>query len=185
MKTIKPDLKTATIVAQRMIDEGIVGVVGHLNSGATIPASKVYFDNAIPQVSPSATAIKYTAQNFNTAYRVMTNDEQQGKSLRRLCGKSWEKSCDYWWPNRVWSGFSLRSGKSCESRFGAEVVAALNIRPIKLTPDFSAILTSIKSKSPDVVFFGGMDPQGAPIAKQMQQLGLKSPVIGRGWFTNT
>ena len=169
------DPKTATIVAQRMIDEGIVGVVGHLNSGATIPASKVYFDNAIPQVSPSATAIKYTAQNFNTAYRVMTNDEQQGKVLGAYAAKVGKKVAIIDDQTAYGQGLASEVEKAAKAA-GAEVVAVEHTTD--KASDFSAILTSIKSKSPDVVFFGGMDPQGAPIAKQMQQLGLKAQLLG-------
>ena len=75
------DPKTATIVAQKLVDAQVKGVIGHLNSGASIPASKIYHDAGIPQISPSATAIKYTDQGFKTAFRTMTNDRQQGKVL--------------------------------------------------------------------------------------------------------
>ena len=70
------DPKTATIVAQKLVDQGVKAVIGHLNSGTTIPASKYYHDAGIPQISPSATAVAYTAQGYKTAYRVMANDEQ-------------------------------------------------------------------------------------------------------------
>ncbi len=59
--------KTATIVAQKLVDAGVVAVIGHLNSGTTIPASKIYHDAGIPQISPSATAVAYTAQGYKTA----------------------------------------------------------------------------------------------------------------------
>ncbi|HSS45849.1 MAG TPA: branched-chain amino acid ABC transporter substrate-binding protein, partial [Burkholderiales bacterium] len=75
------DPKTATIVAQKLVDQKINAVIGHLNSGATIPASKIYHDADVVQISPSATAIPYTQQGFKNAFRVMTNDEQQGKVL--------------------------------------------------------------------------------------------------------
>lgn len=75
------DPKQGTIVAQKLVDAKVAGVVGHLNSGTTIPASKIYFDAGIPQISPSATNPKYTQQGFATAFRVMANDVQQGKVL--------------------------------------------------------------------------------------------------------
>ena len=75
------DPKTATNVAQKLVDQGVKAVIGHLNSGTTIPASKIYHDAGIPQISPSATATAYTAQGYKTAYRVMANDAQQGKAL--------------------------------------------------------------------------------------------------------
>lgn len=169
------DPKTATIVAQRMIDEGIVGVVGHLNSGATIPASKVYADNDIPQISPSATAIKYTAQGFKTAFRVMTNDEQQGKVLGAYAAKLGKKVAIVDDQTAYGQGLAAEVEKAAKAA-GAEVVAVEHTND-KAT-DFSAILTSIKGKAPDVIFFGGMDPQGAPMAKQMRQLGMKAQFLG-------
>lgn len=169
------DPKTATIVAQRMIDEGIVGVVGHLNSGATIPASKVYSDNNIPQISPSATAIKYTAQGFKTAFRVMTNDEQQGKVLGAYAAKLGKKVAIIDDQTAYGQGLATEVEKAAKAA-GAEVVAVEHTND--KASDFSAILTSIKGKSPDVVFFGGMDPQAAPIAKQMHQLGMTAQLLG-------
>ncbi len=169
------DPKTATIVAQRMIDEGIVGVVGHLNSGATIPASKVYADNDIPQISPSATAIKYTAQGFKTAFRIMTNDEQQGKVLGTYAAKLGKKVAIVDDQTAYGQGLAAEVEKAAKAA-GAEVVAVEHTND-KAT-DFSAILTSIKGKAPDVIFFGGMDPQGAPMAKQMRQLGMKAQFLG-------
>ncbi|MGL4996711.1 MAG: branched-chain amino acid ABC transporter substrate-binding protein, partial [Deefgea sp.] len=75
------DPKTATNVAQRFVDAKVAGVIGHMNSGTTIPASKIYSDAGIVQISPSATAVAYTNQGFKTAFRVMANDAQQGKVL--------------------------------------------------------------------------------------------------------
>lgn len=169
------DPKTATIVAQRLVDEGVVGVIGHLNSGATIPASKVYSDNNIPQVSPSATAIKYTAQGFKTAYRVMTNDAQQGKVLGAYAAKLGKKVAIIDDQTAYGQGLAEEVGKAVQAA-GGEVVATEHTND--KASDFTAILTSIKGKTPDVVFFGGMDPQGAPMVKQMHQLGLNAQFLG-------
>jgi branched-chain amino acid transport system substrate-binding protein len=68
------DPRTGTVVAQRLVDAGVNGVIGHFNSGVTIPASKIYFDAGIPEISPSSTSPKYTHQGFNTAFRVVAND---------------------------------------------------------------------------------------------------------------
>src|SRR6187455_3556345 len=75
------DPKQGTAVAQKLVDSKVNGVVGHLNSGTTIPASKLYSDAGIPQISPSATNPKYTLQGFKTAFRVMANDVQLGGTL--------------------------------------------------------------------------------------------------------
>lgn len=75
------DPRVATTVAQKFVDEKVHAVIGHMNSGTTIPASKIYFDAGVPQISPSATNVKYTQQGFKTAFRLMANDAQQGKVL--------------------------------------------------------------------------------------------------------
>jgi branched-chain amino acid transport system substrate-binding protein len=171
------DPKAATTVAQKLVDEGIVGVIGHLNSGATIPASKIYFDAGIPQISPSATAIAYTASGFNTAYRVMTNDKQQGSALAEYAISQLGAKKIAIVDDRTAYGQGLadefeRAAKAA----GAEVVAR-EYTTDKST-DFMAILTSIKSHEPQVVFFAGMDPQAAPMIKQMKQLGVNAQFLG-------
>ncbi len=80
------DPKQGTAAAQKLVDAGVKGVIGHLNSGTTIPASKIYYDAGIPQISASATNPKYTQQGFNTAFRVVANDGQLGGTLGTLCG---------------------------------------------------------------------------------------------------
>jgi branched-chain amino acid transport system substrate-binding protein len=87
------DPKQGTAVAQKLVDAKVNGVIGHLNSGTTIPASKIYSDAGIPQISPSSTNPKYTQQGFKTAFRVVANDNQLGGTLGRyavteLGGKS-------------------------------------------------------------------------------------------------
>jgi branched-chain amino acid transport system substrate-binding protein len=170
------DPKTATTVAQKLVDSGVNGVIGHLNSGATIPASRIYRDNGIPQISPSATAIAYTTQGFATAFRVMTNDAQQGKVLgeyavNKLGGKKIAIIDD-----RTAYGQGLADEvEKAASDAGGQVVAR-EYTTDKNT-DFMAILTSIKAKNPDVIFFGGMDPQAAPMARQMKQLGVAAQFL--------
>jgi branched-chain amino acid transport system substrate-binding protein len=171
------DPKTATIVAQKLVDAQVKGVIGHLNSGTSIPASKIYFDAGIPQISPSATAIKYTDQGFKTAFRTMTNDRQQGKVLGEFMVKKMGGKRVAIIDDRTAYGQGLADEvEKAVKAAGGEVVAR-EYTSDKAT-DFSAILTSIKGKTPDVLFFGGMDPQGAPMAKQMQSLGLKAKFIG-------
>jgi branched-chain amino acid transport system substrate-binding protein len=171
------DPKTATIVAQKLVDAQVKGVIGHLNSGASIPASKIYHDAGIPQISPSATAIKYTDQGFKTAFRTMTNDRQQGRVLGEFLVKKMGGKRVAIIDDRTAYGQGLADEvEKAVKASGGELVAR-EYTSDKAT-DFSAILTSIKGKKPDVLFFGGMDPQGAPMAKQMQSLGLKAKFLG-------
>ena len=170
------DPKQGAIVAQKLVDAKVQGVVGHLNSGTTIPASKLYSDAGIPQISGSATNPKYTQQGFATAFRVMANDVQQGKALGEFAAKQGFKTVAI-----VDDRTAYGQGLADEFRKAAEAagikVVATEYTNDKAT-DFKAILTKIKSTKPDLVFFGGMDAQGGPMAKQMKELGIKARFLG-------
>jgi branched-chain amino acid transport system substrate-binding protein len=170
------DPRTATILAQKFADQQVKGVIGHLNSGASIPASKIYADHGIVQISPSATAVAYTAQGFKTAFRVMTNDRQQGKVLGEYAVKKMGAKRVALIDDRTAYGQGLADEVEKAVKAAGGAVVAREYTSDRST-DFTAILTSIKGKTPDVVFFGGMDPQGAPMAKQMQGLGLKAKFL--------
>lgn len=177
------DPKTATIVAQKLVDAKVNGVVGHLNSGTSIPASRIYSDNGIPQISPSATAVSYTAQGLKTTFRVMSNDGQQGKALGEFAAKTLNSKKIAVIDDRSAYGQGLADEfiKSVQAN-GAQIVAREYTTDKAV--DFTAVLTSIKGKHPDLLFFGGMDPQGVPMAKQLKALGLNVKfVMGDGGYT--
>ena len=170
------DPKQGSIVAQKLVDAKVNGVIGHLNSGTTIPASKLYSDAGIPQISGSATNPTYTQQGFKTAFRVMANDVQQGKALGEFAAKQGAKSVAIVDDRTAYGqGLADEFKKSAEAA-GLQVVATEYTND-KAT-DFKAILTKIKSKKADLVFFGGMDAQGGPMAKQMKDLGIKAKFLG-------
>ena len=177
------DPKTATIVAQKLVDNKVNGIIGHLNSGTTIPASKIYSDNGIVQISPSATAVSYTAQGFKTAFRVMANDAQQGRVLGEYATKNLGAKKIAVMDDRTAYGQGLADEfiKAAEAN-GAQIVAReyTNDKAV----DFTAVLTVIKGKKPDLLFFGGMDPQAGPMAKQIKALALNMKfVMGDGGYT--
>ena len=171
------DPRTATIIAQKFVDNGVAGVIGHLNSGATIPASKIYHDAGIPQISPSATAIAYTAQGFETAFRVMTNDEQQGKVLGHFAVTKLGAQRIAIIDDRTAYGQGLADEFEKSAKTAGAQIVEREFTSDHST-DFMAILTSIKGKNPQLVFYGGMDAQGGPMAKQMKQLGLNAQLLG-------
>jgi branched-chain amino acid transport system substrate-binding protein len=176
------DPKTATIVAQKLVDAKVNGVIGHLNSGTTIPASRIYSDNGIPQISPSATAVTYTAQGFKTAFRVMANDSQQGKVLGEFAAKKLNVKQIAVIDDRTAYGQGLADEfvKAAQAN-GAQIIAREYTTDRAV--DFAAVLTTIKGKQPDLIFFGGMDPQGAPMVKQLRGLGMKTQfMMGDGGF---
>jgi branched-chain amino acid transport system substrate-binding protein len=171
------DPKQGTAVAQKLVDSKVVGVIGHLNSGTTIPASKIYFDAGIPQISPSATNPKYTRQGFNTAFRVVADDVHLGGTLGRyavkeLKGKSIAVIDDR---TAYGQGVAEEFVKGVKSAGGS--IADQQYTSNNAT-DFTAILTQIKAKKPDVVFYGGMDAQAGPLLRQMKQLGINAKLVG-------
>lgn len=171
------DPRTATVVAQKLVDHHVAGVVGHLNSGTSIPASKIYFDAGIPQISPSATAISYTAQGFRTAFRVMTNDRQQGKVLGEYAVKKLGAKRIAIIDDRTAYGQGLADEMAKAARDAGGEIVAREFTTDRST-DFLAILTSIKAKKPDLVFYGGMDAQGGPMVMQLRSLGIKAKFLG-------
>ncbi|MBK6321197.1 branched-chain amino acid ABC transporter substrate-binding protein [Candidatus Aalborgicola defluviihabitans] len=171
------DPKQGTAVAQKLVDAKVSGVVGHLNSGTTIPASKIYSDAGIPQLSPSATNPKYTRQGFKTAFRMVADDTQLGGTLGKyavgtLKGKSIAVIDDR---TAYGQGLAEEFAKAVESAGGN--VVAKEFTTDKST-DFNSILTTIKGKKPDIVFFGGMDAVAGPMLKQMKALGIKAKFMG-------
>jgi branched-chain amino acid transport system substrate-binding protein len=171
------DPKQGTAAAQKLVDAKVSGIVGHLNSGTTIPASKIYNDAGIPQISPSATNPKYTRQGFKTAFRVVADDVHLGGTLGRYAVKDLKGKAIAVIDDRT------AYGQGVAEEFEKAVKAAGgNLVGHEFTTDkstdFMSILTTIKGKKPDIVFFGGMDAVGGPMLKQMKSLGLSAKFMG-------
>jgi branched-chain amino acid transport system substrate-binding protein len=163
--------------AQKLVDAKINGVIGHLNSGTTIPASKIYNDAGIPQISPSATNPKYTQQGFKGAFRVVANDGQLGGALGRYAASTLHAK------NVAIIDDRSAYGQGVADEFTKSAKAAgINIIGRQYTndkaTDFNAILTAIKGKNPDLIFFGGMDAVAGPMLRQMKQLGIQAKYMG-------
>lgn len=171
------DPRQGTTVAQKLVDEKVKGIIGHLNSGTTIPASKIYFEAGIPQISPSATNPKYTQQGFKTAFRVVANDAQLGGTLGRYAVKILKAKNVAVIDDRTAYGQGVAEEFMKAAKAAGANIAAQQFTNDKAT-DFNAILTSIKSKKPDVIFFGGMDAVAGPMLRQMKQLGIEAKFMG-------
>jgi len=171
------DPKQGTAAAQKLADAKVQGVVGHLNSSTTIPASRIYSDAGIPQISPSATNPRYTRQNFKTTFRVVADDVQLGGTLGRYAANTLKAKTVAVVDDRTAYGQGVAEEflKSAEAA-GVKVLSR-QFTNEKAT-DFSAILTAIKSTNPDLLFFGGMDSVAGPMLRQMKQLGMKTKFMG-------
>jgi len=171
------DPKTGTAVAQKLVDEKVVAVVGHLNSGTSIPASKIYSDAGIVQISPSATNPDYTKQGFKTTYRVVATDAQQGPALANYAAKTLHAKSVAIVDDATAYGKGLADEFEKTAKADGVNVVAREATNDKAT-DFKAILTKIKGKKPDVIMYGGMDATGGPFAKQAKELGIPAKIVG-------
>ena len=165
------DPRQATIVAQRIVDSKVRGVVGHVTSGAAIPAAAIYEQAGIPAVTPSATSPRLTQQGMKVTYRVIANDFQQGDAMAKYAANVLKAKKIAIVDDRTSYGQGLADALADNLRkLGVQVVA--REYTTDKASDFTAILTRLKTKQPDAVFYGGMDAQGAPMLRQMQQLGM-------------
>ena len=167
----------AATVAQKLVDAKVAAVVGHFNSGASIPASKIYSDAGIPQISPSSTNPKYTQQGFKTTFRVVAHDGQQGPTLGRFAVEKLKAKAIAVIDDSTAYGQGLADNfEATVKKAGARVVAREHTTD--KDTDFKAILTRIRGLKPDLIMFGGIDPQAGPMVKQMAELGIKARFIG-------
>ena len=171
------DPKQGTAAAQKLVDQKVSGVIGHLNSGTTIPASKLYSDAGIPQISPSATNPKYTRQGYKTAFRVVADDVHLGGTLGRYAMKDLKGQAIAVIDDRTAYGQGVADEFEKAIKAAGGKIVGREFTSDKST-DFMPILTTLKGKKPDIVFFGGMDAVAGPMLKQMKSLGLQAKFMG-------
>ncbi len=165
------DPKQGTAAAQKLCDSKVAGVVGHLNSGTTIPASKVYNDCGIPHITGSSTNPDLTKPGYKTTFRMIANDNALGAGLAFYAADALKLKRVAIIDDRTAYGKGVAEVfKRTAASKGIQIVDE-QFTTDKAT-DFMAILTSIKSKNPDGIFYGGMDPQGGPMLRQIEQLGM-------------
>jgi branched-chain amino acid transport system substrate-binding protein len=169
--------KQATTAAQKLVDDKVVGVIGHLNSGTTIPAAKVYADAGIPQISEAATNPKYTQQGFKTAFRLVTTDNQAGGTLGRYAVEKLGAKKIAVIDDRTAYGQGLADEFTKSAKASGATIVDRQYTSDKST-DVAAQLTSIKAKNPDLIFFGGMGPVTVSLLSQSRALGMTARIMG-------
>ena len=167
------DPRQATAVAQKLCDAKVAGVVGHLQSGTSIPASTVYDKCGMPNITASATNPDLTKPGYKTTFRLIANDNALGAALAYYAKDALKVKKVAVIDDRTAYGQGLADVfKATAKQKGIEVVAE-EYTTDKAT-DFMAILTGIKARKPDAIFFGGLDAQAGPMLRQMAQLGLSN-----------
>ena len=165
------DPKQGTAAAQKLCDAKVAGVVGHLNSGTTIPASKVYHDCGIPHITGAATNPNLTKPGYDTTYRIIANDNALGAALALYAADKLKLKKVAVIDDRTAYGQGVAEVFANTAKSKGMQIVDQQFTNDKAT-DFMAILTAIKAKNPDAIFFGGMDPQAGPMLRQMEQLGM-------------
>jgi branched-chain amino acid transport system substrate-binding protein len=168
--------RQAVAVANKFVNDGVVGVVGHFNSSCSIPASEVYHKAGIPQISHASTNPKLTDQGFDNVFRVCGRDDQQGKAaadfaVQKLKVKKVAIIHD---KTTYGQGFAEEFRKAIGP--AAEIVAFEGIT--KGEKDYSPVVTKVKAVNPDLVFFGGIYTEGGLLIKQFKAVGGTAPFIG-------
>ncbi len=165
------DPRQATAVAQKLCDQKVAGVVGHLQSGTSIPASAIYAKCDLPHITASASNPDLTKPGHKTTFRLIANDNALGAALALFSADHLKLKSVAIIDDRTAYGQGVASVfKATAQQKGLKVVAE-EFTNDKAT-DFMAILTSIKNKKPDAIFYGGLDAQAGPMLRQMEQLGL-------------
>jgi len=167
------DPKVGTTVAQKLVDAKVVGVVGHLNSGTSIPASPLYNQAGIPVISGSATNPKLTEQGFKTQFRVVGRDDQQGPAIASYLATNNKPKVVAVIDDATAYGEGIAN--EVEKTLKAAGVSVLpREKGTDKTTDWKAVLTKLRGRNPDAVFYGGMDATGGPLMKQGRELGIKA-----------
>ena len=167
------DPKVGTTVAQKLVDQKVVGVVGHLNSGTSIPASPIYNGAGIPVISGSATNPKLTEQGFKTQFRVVGRDDQQGPAIASYLATNRKPKVVAVIDDATAYGEGIAN--EVEKTLKAQKITVLpREKGTDKTTDWKAVLTKLRGRNPDAVFYGGMDATGGLLLKQARELGIKA-----------
>ncbi|MGF6768510.1 branched-chain amino acid transport system substrate-binding protein [Paraburkholderia sp. GAS199] len=170
------DPRVGTQVAQKFVDEGVVAVVGDINSGVSIPASRIYSEAGVVQISPASTNPQYTLQGYKTAFRLVATDAMQGPALARYAiGELHAKRIAVVDDSTAY-GQGLADQFEKAARAAGGTIIARDATNDKAT-DFRAILTKVKGSRPDVIMYGGSDATAGPLVKQAANLGIKVSIL--------
>jgi len=172
------DPKEAVSVAHKITsDPTIVGVVGHMNSGTTKPATPIYNAAGLPVVMPVPTNPEITKQGFNNLFRIPPTDLDQGTDVARYAlSQLGKKRFAIIHDSTAYGQPLAEVVRKVVQDAGAQVVSFDGIS--EGDKDFRAVLTKVKTANPDVLFFGGIYNEGGLIAKQAKDLGLGVTFIG-------
>lgn len=167
------DPKLGMTIAQKFVNSGVAGVVGHLNSGVTLPASAIYNAAGIPMISGSATNPRLTEQGFKNVFRTSSRDDLQGVAVANYMAKDLKvRRVAIVDDNTAYGEGLANEVEKTLKAAGVEVIA--REKTSDKATDFRELLNKIKVQKPDAVFYGGMDATAGPMLKQARASGIKA-----------
>lgn len=171
----KPDVGVAN--AKNMVtDKEILAVVGHYNSGVAIPSSEIYKDAQLAQISPANTNPVVTDRNYPIVNRVCGRDDVQGVVGAEFAAKEMKAKTAYVIHDKTTYGQSIAEFfRDHAKKLGIQVVG---FEGTEEKSNFDPILTPIRAKNPDLIYFGGIYSQAGPLFKQAREKGIKSKFLG-------
>ena len=169
------DPKQAVSVANKLVNDGVVGVIGHFNSSCSIPASDVYNRAGIPMITPASTNPQLTERGYKGVFRVCGTDEQQGRVAAEFVKETLKIHRVAVIHDKTTYGQGLADLFKKHLRGDIEVVYYGGIT--KGDKDFKTVLTSIKEKRPELIFFGGIYPETGLLVMQSRELGIMVPFM--------
>src|SRR6202035_5042348 len=173
----RADPKEGVSVANKFVGEGVKFVVGHFNSGVTIPASEVYQENGILEITPSATNPKVTERNMWNIFRVCGRDDQQGGVAGAIIAQKFKNKRIAFVHDKTTYGQGLaEEARKALNAKGMKEVLFEGVN--KDDKDFTALVSKLKAAKPDLVYWGGLQDAGGLIRRQMSEQGLKAPMMG-------
>src|SRR6266436_4909381 len=171
----KPDVGTAN--AKNIIsDKDIMAVIGHLNSGVAIPSSEVYKEVGVVMISPANTNPVVTDRGYPNVNRVCGRDDVQGVVGSEFAHGTMKVKSVYIIHDKTQYGQSIAEFFKADSE--KKGVKVLGFEGTEEKSNFDPIITPIKAKNPDLIYFGGIYDQGAPFFKQAREKGLKAKFLG-------
>ena len=178
------DPKQGVSVANKFVGDGVHFVVGHFNSGVTIPASEVYSDNDVLFISPSATNPKVTDRKLWDAFRTCGRDDQQGKLWADLAlGELKDKKIAIVHDKTPYGQGLADAAKGFMNAGGKKEVLYEGVNVGE--KDYSAIVSKIKASGADYLMWGGLHTEGGLIVRQMRDQGMKTIMISGDGITDT
>jgi branched-chain amino acid transport system substrate-binding protein len=169
------DPKQAVAVANRFVNSGVLGVVGHWNSSASIPASEVYARAPIPMITPASTNPQVTDRSYPNVFRVCGRDDQQGRVAAEYVSEELRAKRVAVLHDKTTYGQGLAD--QFKNALGSRVEVVYYGGIIQGDKDFRGVLTTVAGKKPDLFFFGGIYPEGGLLVRQAKEVGLMVPMM--------